>query len=137
LPAGSPRNGEGVTDRIELRGLRVMSYCGVLPEERDRRQPFTIDVDLVCDLSAAGESDQLADTIDYGAVCDAVETVAHDGRFDLLERFASQVASVVLSDVRVASTVVTIHKTRPPVPQDLASSGVRIERDRTAVPDQT
>jgi dihydroneopterin aldolase len=126
-----------VSDRIELRGLRVLSYCGVLPEERERRQPFTIDVDLVCDLSAAGASDELADTVDYGAVCESIAALARDGRFDLLERFASEVASVVLSDVRVERAVVTIHKTRPPVPQDLASSGVRIERDRAAAPDNT
>jgi dihydroneopterin aldolase len=125
-----------VGDRIELRGLRLLAYCGVLPEERARRQPFTIDVDLMCDLSVAGASDQLADTIDYGAVCSAIEAVAADDRFDLLERFASAVATVVLADPRVERTVVTIHKTRPPVPQDLASSGVRIERARTAEPDR-
>jgi dihydroneopterin aldolase len=125
-----------VTDRIELRGLRVLAFCGVLPEERERRQPFTIDVDLLCDLSVAGASDQLGDTVDYGAVCAAIEAVAQDDRFDLLERFASAVAGVVLSDARVGRAVVSIHKTRPPVPQDLASSGVRIERDRAPEPDR-
>jgi dihydroneopterin aldolase len=120
-----------VTDRIELRGLRVLAYCGVLPEERERRQPFTVDVDLHCDLGPAGRSDDLADTIDYGAVTDAIGAVARDGRFGLLERFAAAVAEVALADQRVERVTVAIAKTRPPVAQDLASSGVRIERDRS------
>ena len=62
-------------DRIELRGLRLSAICGVLPEERDRPQPLELDLDLWADLSAAGRSDDLADTVDYGAVCDTVEQV--------------------------------------------------------------
>jgi hypothetical protein len=38
-------------DRIELRGLRVLAYCGALPEEQVRRQPFSIDADIEADLS--------------------------------------------------------------------------------------
>ena len=59
-------------DRILLRGLRVMAYCGVLAEEQARRQPFEINADVVADLSAAGRSDDLGDTIDYGALTDRV-----------------------------------------------------------------
>jgi dihydroneopterin aldolase len=120
-----------VTDRIELRGLRLLAYCGVLPEEQQRRQPFSVDIDLYCDLGRAGTSDELSDTIDYGAVCDAVDQLAAGERFALLERFADAIASAVLGDERVERAVVAVHKLRPPVPQDLASSGVRIERDRT------
>ncbi len=51
-------------DRIELRGLRVSAFCGVLPEEKARRQPFEVDLDVHADLSTASASDDLADTID-------------------------------------------------------------------------
>ena len=119
-------------DRIELRGLRVLAYCGVLPEEQARRQPFSIDLDLDCDLGAAGRSDDLGDTADYGAVCAEVERLAVDGRFALLERFAQEIADAVLAHDVVSSVTVAVAKLRPPVPQDLASSGVRITRTRSA-----
>ena len=54
-----------MTDRIELRGLRVSGICGVLPEEQQRAQPLEVDVDIVADLTAASRSDDLADTADY------------------------------------------------------------------------
>ena len=53
-------------DRIELRGLRVMTRCGALPEERDRAQPFELDIDIHLDLTGPGASDDLADTVELG-----------------------------------------------------------------------
>ena len=70
-------------DRIELRGLRVMASVGVLPEERERAQPLELDLTLSCDLAAAGYSDALDDTVDYGAITDAVVTACSSGHHDL------------------------------------------------------
>jgi dihydroneopterin aldolase len=118
------------TDRIELRGLVVSAVCGALPEERERAQPLEIDLDVVADLSRAGASDALADTLDYGAVSAAVEQVVTTLEPVLLERLAEAVAGVVLADPRALSVTVAVRKLRPPVPQVLATSGVRITRGR-------
>ena len=75
-----------MTDRIELRGLRVAGICGVLPEERERPQ--------------------------------------------LLERLAEKIAEAVLAHDRVQEVTVAVRKLRPPVPQQLATSGVRVTRRR-------
>lgn len=120
-----------MSDRVELRGLRVLARCGVLLEERARPQPLEIDLDLVCDLEAAGESDELVDTVDYGAVCELVERVSQLEPVALLEHLASRVADVLLGfDQRIEQVAVAVRKLRPPVPQDLATAGVRIDRRR-------
>jgi dihydroneopterin aldolase len=120
-----------VTDTIELRGLRVLAFCGILPEETERRQPFEIDVDVDVDLATAALSDDLGSTIDYGGLVAEIERLAIDERYGLLERFASDVAGSVLAHDKALATRVTIRKLRPPVPQDLASSGVTVRRERT------
>jgi dihydroneopterin aldolase len=118
-------------DRIELRGLRVLARVGVLPSEREQDQPLEIDVDLVVDLAAAGASDDLVDTVDYGAVCGAVRAAAAQEHVDLLERLAEVVAEAVLAvDERVIAVDLAVRKLRPPVPHDLATSGVRVVRTR-------
>ncbi len=119
-------------DRIELRGLRLVGRVGVLDLERSQDQPLEIDLDLTVDLAPAGASDDLADTVDYGAVCDRVAATVGEGHVALLERLAARVADAVLAvDGRIAAVDVTIRKLRPPVPHDLATSGVRIVRTRT------
>ncbi len=117
-----------MTDRIELWGLRVLAVCGALPEERERPQPFEVDVEVDVDLAAAGRSDALADTVDYGALARAVARVAGEGRFTLMERVAERIAEEVGADARVRSVTVAVRKLRPPVPVDMASAGVRITR---------
>jgi dihydroneopterin aldolase len=117
-------------DRVELRGLRVMALCGVLPEERSRRQPFEIDVDVFVDLSRAGTSDALDETVDYGALCQHIDDLALEEQYSLLERFATRVAEVVLATPLVAAVTVNVRKMRPPVPQHLSTSAVCIHRTK-------
>ncbi len=119
-------------DRIELRGLRVVGRVGVLELEREQDQPLEVDLDLVVDLAAAGASDDLTDTVDYGAVCAAVAAAVADGHVALLERLAGRVADAVLAlDERIGAVDLTVRKLRPPVPLDLATSGVHIVRARS------
>jgi dihydroneopterin aldolase len=117
-----------VGDVIELRGLRLSGICGALPEERVRAQPLEVDLDVVADLGPAGRSDDLADTVDYASVVDAVERVVAEGRPRLLEHLAERIADAVLALARVEGVTVALRKLRPPVPQQLATSGVRITR---------
>ena len=121
-----------MTDTIELHGLRLLALVGALPEEQQRAQPVEIDLDLVVDLSVAGASDELGDTVDYGAVCSGVEALVVGGtHVALLEALAEKVAKRVLSiDSRITGVMVGLRKLRPPVPQDLATAGVRITRRR-------
>ena len=118
-------------DQIELRALRVTGICGALPEEQQRAQPLEVDLEITADLAAAGASDSLSDTVDYGEVCRLVDEVISGGRFQLLEALATRLAEVVLDhDRRIESVTVAVRKLRPPVPQHLATSGVRIGRSR-------
>jgi dihydroneopterin aldolase len=119
------------TDRIELRGLVISGICGALPEERERAQPLEVDLDVVADLSAAGESDDLADTLDYGSITEQVEGIVTSGAPMLLERLARTIADAVLADPRAVSVTVAVRKLRPPVPQVMDTSGVRITRSRS------
>ena len=115
-------------DVIKLRGLRVVCVVGVLPEERERAQPLEVDVDLYADLLEAGKSDLLADTVDYGAVTELVERLCTETRAELLERLAHLIATELASLAGVVAASATVRKLRPPVPNDLASSAVKVTR---------
>ncbi|MBS1837692.1 MAG: dihydroneopterin aldolase, partial [Actinobacteria bacterium] len=119
--------------RIELRGLELVGVVGLLPEERTRAQPLVVDVDVEVDLTSAGLSDDLSDSVDYGAVCDRLAEVVESLRPQLLERLAAAMAAAVLDvDPSVVAVTVAVRKARPPVPHLLATSGVRIRRTRSS-----
>jgi dihydroneopterin aldolase len=106
----------------------VLGTHGALPEEGVRAQPFEVDLDLEVDLRAAGDSDDLGDTVDYGEVAGMVASIVRGERYVLLERLAARIAEAVLADERVTAADVTVRKLRPPVPVDLATAAVRIVR---------
>jgi dihydroneopterin aldolase len=116
------------SDCIQLRGLRVVCIVGVLPEERERPQPLELDIDIYADLSAAGKSDELDDTVDYGSVATTVEEICLGVKAQLLERLAELVAGRLLELDGVVAVEVTVKKIRPPVPSDLHFSAVRVTR---------
>lgn len=118
-------------DRIEVRGLELLVYCGVLPEEQARRQPFLFDLDLFLDLGPAGASDDLDDTVNYGAVIDSLAETLASERFQLLERLATRVSELIFADTAATAVTVTVRKLRPPVAAHVDTTGVRIHRDRT------
>jgi dihydroneopterin aldolase len=119
-------------DVIEVRGLRVIGTHGVLLEEQERAQPFELDLDLAVDMAAAGASDDLGDTVDYGAVSQlAADLVAGPRSYALLEALATDMAGAILDlDPRIGAVTVALRKLRPPLPVDVATVGVRITRSR-------
>lgn len=118
-------------DRIELRGLRGLGVHGVLPEERERAQPFEVDLDVEVDLEDAGVTDELADTVDYGSLAELAVRIVADESHRLLERLAARIAEDMLAaDGRIASVTVAVRKLRPPVAVELATVAVRITRAR-------
>lgn len=120
-----------MSDRIELRGLKVFARHGVLDHEQDDGQYFYIDVILQLDLARAGASDTLADTVDYGVMAQRIHDTVANERWDLIERVATRVAESVLeADSRIEAVSVTVHKPSAPISLDFADVAVTIDRRR-------
>jgi dihydroneopterin aldolase len=120
-----------MSDRIEIRDLRVMGRHGVLPEEKEREQPFSLDLVAWLDTSEAQRSDALADTVDYGALAQTAADVVAGRSFQLLEALAGRLAdALLLTDPRLSAIEVTVRKLRPPLALDVGSTGVHVRRSR-------
>jgi dihydroneopterin aldolase len=117
-----------VGDHIDLVGIEVFAHHGVYPEEREQGQPFVIDVRLGVDLGAAGSSDDLEDTVDYGVLVQLIHDVVAGERWHLIERVAQRVAEAVLEEPRVSAVTVTVHKPLAPVPVKVADVAVTLTR---------
>ena len=129
--AADPGDGSGSGDRIEILDLRVLGVHGVLPEERERTQPFSLDLVAWVDMAAAQASDELHDTVDYGALAQVAADLVGGQSFQLLEALAGHVADALLAaDQRLVAVEVTVRKLRPPLALDVASTGVRVSRSR-------
>lgn len=119
-------------DRIRLLGMRFYGYHGALEAERELGQRFVIDVELGLDLRAAGESDDLAHTVNYATVFTQVRDVAEGRPHALLESVAEHIAGRILSAFAAVEEVrVRVQKPSVPIVGILEAAEVEIVRSRT------
>jgi dihydroneopterin aldolase len=123
-----------MTDRIELRGLRLLGRHGALAGEQDTAQPFEIDLEIEADFTASVKDDDLAKTVDYSLVVEKATEIVAQRQYRLLEALAGAIAAGILEIPAVDAVTVTVRKLRPPVAADMASAGVRLRRERDGEP---
>ncbi len=113
---------------IELTGLEVYAYHGVLQHEQDYGQTFLIDC---CYQVEAELEDQLTSTVSYAAVADLIHVTATSNRFDLIESLANAcLAAVRALDSKIVAVKVTIHKPHAPIDHKFSDVSVSVQSGR-------
>jgi dihydroneopterin aldolase len=121
-----------VSDRIELRGLRVRGHHGVFEHERRDGQEFVVDVTVWMDLAPAAASDDLVDTLHYGELAERTAAIVAGEPRNLIETVAGRVADMVLADARALAVEVALHKPQAPIPLEFTDVAVVIRKSREA-----
>lgn len=117
-------------DRIQVSGIRAFGYHGVFPEERRDGQEFRADVTLWVDTRPAAASDDVADTVHYGEVSEAVAAVLAGEPVNLVETLSQRVADAVLAFAGVQRVTVTVHKPDAPITVPFDDVTITITRER-------
>ncbi len=114
-------------DRIEIRDLLVRGILGTNDWERENKQDILIQLTLFADLSRAGATDSIDDTVNYRTV--TKEVIAHveaSARFTI-EALAADLAALCLRHRGVRRVRVRVEK--PGALRFAHSAGVEIERE--------
>ena len=96
---------------IFIRDLTVDTVIGVYEHERHDARSLLLDLEIELYHHDAARTDNLADTIDYGAVIEAVREKLAGTRYYLLERLAESVVALVLERFGAKHVKVSIAKT--------------------------
>ena len=120
-------------DKVRLEGMVFYGYHGVLPEERKLGQRFVVDLEVECDLSPAGNSDRLEDTVNYTSLFNVAKDVMEGEPCFLLEKLAEDICKGSLASSPLAVSVnVKVRKPSPPIKGAvLSGASVEINRRRT------
>ena len=83
------------------------------------------------DLSRASLSDELSDTVDYGAIGNLVESAIVGPPFALLEKLAGTIAETLLvSYLQIEKVSVTVHKPNAPLDVKFGDVAVTVIRSK-------
>jgi dihydroneopterin aldolase len=118
-------------DKIRMSRMQFYAYHGVFPEESKLGARYLVDLELSLPLENAGRSDNLNDTIDYGAIYEKVKAVVVGERFNLIEALAERVASELMQTyTSINEVTVTVTKPDPPFPALFDGVAVELTRKR-------
>jgi dihydroneopterin aldolase len=120
-----------MSDKMRIDGIEAMGYHGLYESERENGQPFIVDVELELDLSKAGKSDDLNDSIDYNDVATLIHNEIVGPPITLIEALAENISRKMLAAYpSVEKTKVTVHKPRAPISVPFGDVSITIKRER-------
>jgi len=120
-------------DKIKIKGIHFHGYHGVYSAEREIGQKYEVDLKLSFDLSTAGKSDVLAETIDYSKIVDIVLKTGTKQSFHLFEALAESIATQILGQTAALKIQVEVKKLSPPIDSPINYAGVKIKRKRNKI----
>ena len=120
-----------MSDTIFVTGLLIHAHHGVMDHEGKVGQRFVIDLELTVDLTAASQSDKLADTVSYSAIVDTATEVFTGRSYRLIEAAGGAVADALLKKFSRLETVrITVRKPHAPIAAIFGDAGVTLTRRR-------
>ncbi len=119
--------GESVT--IEISGLSLYTHHGVSEAEREVGQRLVLDLRLDLGESDATVTDSLADTVDYGEVCQLVALIAQQRSHNTLERLCGTIAGRLIGDYELEGVWVKATKPEPPIALPVDEVSVEVWRE--------
>lgn len=115
-------------DQVIIKDLLVRGVIGVNDWEREKPQEILINIVLFADLSKAGKSDNIDDSINYRTVSKKIQEHAETAERLTVEALATDLAEICLAEPGVIKARVRVEK--PGAVRFAKSVGVEIERDR-------
>lgn len=122
--------------KISVKGLRVFAHHGVFEFERTNGQDFFIDATVWLDGKAAAANDDLAKTVNYGELADALVSNAKANPVDLIETLANRLLELVMSfgggseTGIVKKAKITVHKPQAPIDHEFSDVSVTVKAKR-------
>jgi dihydroneopterin aldolase len=116
------------SDLLKISKMTFYAYHGLHNEEKLKGQQFEVDVIAKLDLTNAGHSDNLEDTIDVNLIYDLVEEIILEGDFNLLEAIAEHIAAALLDKLKIEEVQVCVRKPHAPIRG--ISAGIEVEITR-------
>jgi 7,8-dihydroneopterin aldolase/epimerase/oxygenase len=88
----------------------------------------SVTVTVQVDTRPAAASDDVADTVHYGEVAEAVTAIVEGEPVDLLETLCARIADAVLAFAPVQAVAVTVHKPSAPIAVPFGDVSVTVRR---------
>ena len=115
-------------DQIFIKDLLIRGVIGITDREREQPQDILVNIVIFTDISSAGKSDKVEESVNYRTVAKKVLVHVEKVQRYTVEALATDITELVLAEPNVDSVRVRVEK--PGAVRFSKSVGVEIERKR-------
>ncbi len=115
-------------DKVFLNDLKIDTIIGIYDWERETLQTLGFDLEMDWDIAKAAASDDITDTLDYGAVAQSIVSFVEASRYQLIETLAEDICHLLLTNYPMPKVKLTLTKPVALHGQNLAK--IVIERSK-------
>jgi len=121
-------------DKVFIKGLVLYTLIGVYDFERDAKQRIIVDLEIDANLKAAGVSDDVADTLDYGAIAERLAQIADTASYKLLEALGEEMVDTIMREF--APSAISLRINKPDILDNCEAVGIVLNRRMQAADNQ-
>ena len=115
-----------MNQKIQIKGLRVYGYHGVLDFEKQEGQYFIIDASIWLDATRAVQTDSIADTVSYAELAQLISKDVRSNPVNLLETLSQRLAELLLVSSGPLAKKTKVIVSKPDAPIDLFFETVKV-----------
>lgn len=116
-------------DKIFLNDLKIDTIIGIYDWERETLQTLSFDLEIDWDIRAAAASDDIENTLDYGAIANTIVNFVEKSSYQLIETLAEDLCVLLLRDFPIPKIKLTLSK--PVALHGQNTARIVIERSRS------
>jgi len=95
---------------IRIKNLKLNTVIGTKEEERTKKQPIILNIEIAYDSKSAILQDDLSQAVDYEVLTQQIKELVQSSRFLLLETLCSSLLDLILQDPHVQNATLEIDK---------------------------
>ena len=97
-------------DKIFLNDLKIDTIIGIYDWERHTQQTLTFVLEMDWDIRKAAETDDISNTLDYGAIAQKIVNFVKASDYQLIETLAEDLTQMLLTEFSIPKLKLTLSK---------------------------
>ena len=100
---------------LKIKDIKLWARVGVLKEERDFGQLFSLDVFLWTDFESCTQNDDIKSTVDYSKLVEILKYQSKKICCFTIEKYSSEILKVIDEEFQLSRIKIILTKCKPPI----------------------
>tara|TARA_B100001287_G_scaffold47755_1_gene36767 strand:+ start:512 stop:883 length:372 start_codon:yes stop_codon:yes gene_type:complete len=100
---------------LKIKDIKIWARVGVLKEEREFGQLFSLDISLWSDFRICSNTDDLNSTIDYAVLINNIKTHSNNFSCFTIEKYSSEILRIIVEKFNPERIKIKLTKCNPPI----------------------